>query len=327
MNNLRLSVAMCTYNGARFLPQQLESISAQTRLPDELVVCDDGSVDESVEIVRRFTKSALFPVRLELNEKNLGSTKNFEQAIGLCQGDLIALADQDDVWKPQKLAVLETTLKERPEAGYAFSDAELIDERSTPIQTTLWESVRFRGRVLRDFSETRQVAALLRRNVATGATMAFRSHLKSILLPMSPHFVHDYWTALLASCVGSQGVPVPERLVQYRQHASQQIGALRMSIPEKIRWARKVGQMEYSNRTQGYLDMRERLLVLAAEGRLYPTAHMVLVQEKIMHLSHRTVAHSKRGSAKLGWVFSEVITGRYARFSNSWVSVVEDLCF
>src|SRR5216683_3439034 len=114
---------MCTYNGARFLLHQLESIAAQTRLPNELVVCDDRSADESLEIVRSFAKRAPFPVRLEINEKNLGSTKNFEKAIGLCQGEIIALADQDDVWKPRKLAVLEKTLEEHPEAGYVFSDA------------------------------------------------------------------------------------------------------------------------------------------------------------------------------------------------------------
>src|SRR5690242_1846918 len=103
MKRLRISVAMCTFNGARFLPEQLESITAQTRLPDELVICDDRSADESLEIIRAFLDRPPFTVRLEINERNLGSTKNFEKAIGLCQGEIIALADQDDVWFPQKL--------------------------------------------------------------------------------------------------------------------------------------------------------------------------------------------------------------------------------
>src|SRR6266567_6944512 len=110
MSKSRISVAMCTYNGARFLREQLESIAAQSRLPDELVVCDDGSTDETVETIKAFVGRAPFAVRLEINSKNLGSTKNFEKAIGLCEGEIIALADQDDVWKPQKLAVLEATL-------------------------------------------------------------------------------------------------------------------------------------------------------------------------------------------------------------------------
>jgi glycosyltransferase involved in cell wall biosynthesis len=322
-----VSVAMCIYNGARFLPKQLESIAAQTRLPDELVVCDDGSADESAEIIRKFATSAPFPVRLEINEKNLGATKNFEKAIGLCQGDLISLADQDDVWKPQRLSKLWRTLQGNPRAGYAFSNADLIDQRGSRLGRDLWDSVRFHGSLHNGFFAAGQVVSLVKRAAATGATMTFRASLKNILLPISPCFVHDYWISLLASCVGWYGVPIPESLIEYRQHEGQQIGALRNSILEKVRWARQVGPAEYSNRTQGYLDLRERLLLAAANGWTCPPNHMDLVEEKIEHLSHRAVAHSKRGTARLGRVFSEVITGRYGRFSNSWVSVVEDLCF
>src|SRR6266581_2981469 len=191
MNKMRLSVAMCTYNGARFLPEQLESIAAQTRLPDELVVCDDGSKDQTVETIKAFAERAPFSVRLEINETNLASTKNFEKAISLCKGDIVALSDQDDVWKPRKLSVLEKTLEEHPEAGYVFSDAELVDVAGRPLGRTLWNTIRFRGSVLRGFSGSRQVAVLLRRAAAQGAATAFRSKLKSVLLPISPHFGHD----------------------------------------------------------------------------------------------------------------------------------------
>jgi glycosyltransferase involved in cell wall biosynthesis len=327
MNKQRLSVAMCTYNGARFLREQLESIALQTRLPDELVVCDDGSADESVEIIRRFADHAPFPVRLEINEKNFGSIKNFEKAICLCEGHLIALADQDDVWGPHKLERLCCTLEENPTAGYAFSDAELINEAGQPLGSTLWESVRFRGSVLRNFCGTNQVAALLRRNATTGATMAFRSSLKRILMPMSPYFVHDYWISLLASCEGSYGVPIPERLIQYRQHSGQQIGARRRSILEKVEWARQVGPAEYDNRTQGYVDLRERLVAAGASGETFPANHLALLEEKIGHCTRRAAAHSSRATAKVRTVVSEMLSGRYARFSNSWKSIVEDLCF
>ena len=94
MEKHRLSIALCTYNGAQFLPAQLESMAAQTRLPDELVVCDDQSTDGSVEIIKSFAHHAPFAIRLEINAKNLGSTKNFEKAIGLCRGEIIGLSDQ-----------------------------------------------------------------------------------------------------------------------------------------------------------------------------------------------------------------------------------------
>src|ERR1022692_2995726 len=107
MAALSISVAMCTFDGGRFLSAQLESIAAQTRPPDELVVCDDGSSDASGNIIKDFARRAAFPTRLVVNDKHLGSTKNFEQAISLCQGTIVALADQDDVWYPHKLQRIE----------------------------------------------------------------------------------------------------------------------------------------------------------------------------------------------------------------------------
>jgi glycosyltransferase involved in cell wall biosynthesis len=99
----RISVALCTYNGERFLHQQLDSIAMQTRLPDELVVCDDRSTDRTLAIVREFAASAPYPVRVFENQANLGFAANFEGAIRRCDGDLIALSDQDDVWYPTRL--------------------------------------------------------------------------------------------------------------------------------------------------------------------------------------------------------------------------------
>src|SRR5215467_4239016 len=103
----KLSVALCTYNGSRFLQEQLGSIGSQSRPPDELVICDDGSSDDTVDIIKRFALNAPFPVKLEVNASNLGSTKNFELAVSLCCGDVIALSDQDDVWDATKLAKIE----------------------------------------------------------------------------------------------------------------------------------------------------------------------------------------------------------------------------
>src|SRR5215207_2518174 len=102
---VRISIALCTYNGEQYLQQQLDSFVAQSRPPDELVVCDDRSTDRTVPIVEDFAKRAPFRVELVINETNLGSTRNFEKAIGLCTGDIIFLADQDDVWLPEKLRI------------------------------------------------------------------------------------------------------------------------------------------------------------------------------------------------------------------------------
>jgi glycosyltransferase involved in cell wall biosynthesis len=327
MRDFRISVAMCTYNGARFLLEQLESFATQTRLLDEVVICDDRSTDATLDMARAFALRAPFPVRIEQNEHNLGSILNFEQAVSLCDGTIIALADQDDIWKPQKLAVMQKSFSDHPEAGYVFSDAQLLDAHGGLIGRKLWESVGFTGSLSRQFTGTSQVAALLQRSLVTGATMAFRSDLRTVILPFSPYLVHDYWISLLASCVGSYGVPIPECLIQYRQHSEQQIGARKKSTRERVRLAREREEAEYQHRIQGLHNIRDRLCLASAEGKIYPTNHLALVEEKLEHCSRRLSARSERGVARAGKVFAEALTGRYGRFSDSWRSMVVDICF
>ena len=139
----RISVALCTFNGERFLPRQLASIQQQTRLPDELVICDDRSTDTTLAIVRDFASAVSFPVKVMQNERNLGSTKNFENAMRLCSGDLIALSDQDDVWYPQRLARSEQELQSHPAAGLVFSDGEIIDDEDRSTGARMWPSTQF----------------------------------------------------------------------------------------------------------------------------------------------------------------------------------------
>jgi len=103
---LFLSIALATYNGERYIGEQLDSILRQTRLPDELVVFDDASVDATQAIVLDFARHAPFPVRFQVNSVRLGSTRNFEMAIRACGGDIIFLCDQDDVWYPDKIALI-----------------------------------------------------------------------------------------------------------------------------------------------------------------------------------------------------------------------------
>ncbi len=120
MRAVKISVALCTYNGAEFLPAQLASIVAQSRQPDEIVVCDDGSTDETHAQLRQFVTESSIPVQFRINEKNLGSVKNFEQAIRLCTGEVIVLCDQDDVWREDKLKLIETAFSKRRQPDLFF---------------------------------------------------------------------------------------------------------------------------------------------------------------------------------------------------------------
>src|SRR5581483_2986961 len=126
---MTLSIVMATFNGAAHLPRQLRSLAAQERLPDELVVSDDGSTDQTATILHGFAEQAPFPVRLLTNDRPLGSTANFEVAIAAATGDIIAPCDQDDVWYPEKLKRIEAAFDATPRPSLVFSDADVVDEQ------------------------------------------------------------------------------------------------------------------------------------------------------------------------------------------------------
>ena len=322
MNEQPLSVAMCTYNGARFLREQLESIAAQTRLPGELIVCDDRSADESVEIVRNFARHAPFPVQLEINEENLGSTKNFEKAIGLCQGEIIALADQDDVWHVEKLSHLASVLDNDERIGAAFSDAELIDEDSRPLAGTLWGSFLFNSSEQKKFERGQGLKVLLKHATVTGATMAFRSKFRDLALPIPSCHVHDHWIALLIAAV-SELAPVRIPLVRYRRHQAQQIGPGADSLWQIIRLARDAGRDEYFGEAERFSEICERLCDRNKTFHPHPNA-LRLIRQKIRHREARGRLPSSK-LLRLPLLIREVATYRYWRYSNGFGSVAKDL--
>jgi glycosyltransferase involved in cell wall biosynthesis len=236
---MRISIAMCTYNGEQYLQKQLDSFASQTLQPCELVVCDDGSTDATLELLNGFAGKAAFPVRIFRNERNLGSTKNFEQAIGICQGNLIALSDQDDEWYPDKLAQMHSLFEEFPDALAAFSDADVIDDNSAPTGRKLWKTLFFAPAKNVPHVDEGIVSTLLKLNyIATGATIVFRAELRPRILPIPSSWVHDAWISWIAGLCGGLA-PLPAATIRYRLHSRQQIGVAPASLAEHAALAQK----------------------------------------------------------------------------------------
>lgn len=313
----RLSIALCTCNGARFLPKLLDSLAAQTRQPDELVVCDDQSTDATPQIIEQVTGRVPFAVRWQRNDQRLGSTKNFERAIGLCQGDLIALCDQDDVWLPDKLAHLETALAATPRAGAVFSDAEIVDENLRPLGRRLWEAGNFRPADQQQMRAGHGFAVLLKRQVAVGMTMAFRADFRRHLLPIPREWVHDGWITLIIAAQADLAF-LPEPLVQYRQHPRQQLGAgMTGGWPQR-------SPNYFRTEAEKFQMLHERLAGLDPAS-LRPEV-LVQVQATVTHMRARAaLPDSKFG--RLPVVLGELCSGRYHRYSNAWKSAGRDLGF
>lgn len=223
---MTISVAMCTYNGARYIQEQLRSILAQTRKVDEIVICDDGSKDETLDIIQYTAQSSSVTIRVIQNKKNLGFFRNFLQAISLCTGDIIFLSDQDDVWQDDKVEKICDWFNSHVGKDVVFTDALLIDDHNHEFtKDTLWERVGFDARMRKYFDDGYAQEIWTINNRATGATMAFRKSfvkgkdLSSYNLP-----VHDYIISLLAVIEDSCGY-INDTLTYYRIHPGQTIGA------------------------------------------------------------------------------------------------------
>lgn len=325
---MKLSVAMCTYNGAQYLQAQLASLAAQTRLPDQLVVCDDRSVDDTANLVRSFAARAPFPVRLHVNEQNLGSTKNFERAIEFCHGDIIALCDQDDVWQPAKLLRIMDVFASRPEAGLVFTDAEVVDENLRPLDYYLWQRT-FSAANQKLFERGRAFDVLSLYNVITGATMAFRSKFKELVLPIPQHtaLIHDGWIAAMIAIIGAEIVPIAEPLVKYRQHRQQQLGApphpdegtgqgfldnLHFALHKRYAFAEELSLLT---------TIYERASMNSAAFNYPKTLNSL--HSKIAHYETRANMPDKK-SARVPFVLKELFTLRYHLYSKGTRSAVRD---
>jgi glycosyl transferase family 2 len=320
---------MCTYNGAEFLPAQFESILAQSRQPDEIVVCDDGSTDETRSLLTKFAAESRIPVSLHLNETNLGSVKNFEQAIQLSSGDIIALSDQDDVWRGDKLQLLEEAFDKSPAAGLVFSDAELVDENLRPLGRTMWNAIGFDAQKRRLVRSGRALEVLITGWTVTGATMAFRSDFVKLSLPIPDGIamIHDGWIALTIAAV-AEVVALEEILIKYRQHGKQQIGAparaqagLEPSGLQAIETAfRRRNSSADLHKILATLE--ERLL---AQANSYDTRKALsFVGDYAFHLNVRANLPQRRLN-RVPRILRELLTLRYHEYANGFKSAAKDL--
>lgn len=225
-----VSVALCTWNGDRWLPSLLESLTIQDRVPDELVVQDDRSEDGTVALLEAFAADAPFPVRIEVNRTRLGSTANFAEALSRCRGRMIALADQDDIWYQSKLRRLVDELTSDPTVTLVFSDADLVGEDGRLLPRRLWET-RFVERALRHHTVV-PAELFAQRAVTTGCTMVVRRRAAEAALPFPAELDapaapmrHDRWLSMVAAAVGTVRA-LPDPLLAFRVHPAQETGVL-----------------------------------------------------------------------------------------------------
>jgi glycosyltransferase involved in cell wall biosynthesis len=318
---MTISIALCTYNGAVYLSTQLESFARQTVLPDEIVICDDGSTDETLQIAEKFSQTAPFKLRIFQNEQNLGYTKNFERAIMLCKGDLIALSDQDDLWYPHKLAVLSSFFLENNSVGGVFSDGDLMDAALSPTGRTLWQNLRFTRKEQNRFRSGMGADVLFQRNVVTGMTMMFRSDLRDKLLPIPRSWPHDGWLAFMLILHSNLSI-CPGCLVGYRTHQNQQTGPP-LSRAQKLRSVGRNGISASLNRSRSNnLVEYEKTALQFDDLTSYLQSDKVQIENSLLAHAAAKASHARTAIATLSSPrphrFKEVLShaADYQRYSS-----------
>ncbi|MEY4383524.1 MAG: putative glycosyltransferase EpsE [Bacteroidota bacterium] len=221
-----ISVALCTYNGEKFLKAQLESILQQSLPVDEIIICDDGSTDKTLDIVHQVQASTATPIQLYQNSENLGSSRNFEQCVKHCSGDYIFLSDQDDLWKNHKVERIMQLFHQHKDWMAVFSNAQIINQQGEYLGNTAFDEIEFTEALQENWKAGQAFHILLRGYVVTGATLAIRKEIVPQVFPtpnLIKELIHDGWIALFLSIHQQIGF-TNECLIDYRTHASQQVG-------------------------------------------------------------------------------------------------------
>ena len=322
-----LSVVMTSFNGGRFIRAQLESLAAQSLHPHELLVCDDGSTDDTLEIVADFQRDAPFPVWIQRNPARRGYADNFLQGCSLAAGSLIAFCDQDDVWQPAKLERCVAAFAADAEVVLAIHSADVVDGGLQP-----------RGFCKPDFAVSRVLSprggelefSLPGFAMVLSADLVrkidWRNRARDFLKADRPLMAHDQWLVFLARSLG-RVAQLTDRLALYRQHGGNTCGAFRPGRPPVPTLHRAANEAAYGQRAEASayysnflfrlagslpgarqtalrtsaLQYRQQAEIYAARARLYEGDRSLADGIRTYATLWKQGAYGRRQAGGLGW--------------------------
>ena len=322
---LTLSIALVTFNRDRFLVQQLESIAAQSRLPDELIIGDDCSTDGTADIIRDFAEHAPFPVRWYVNKRNIGYDRNLEYAIQLCSGDVIVFCDDDDVSLAEKLRVTEDEFRKSPAIGLMVNNSALVDNKLRPLGITLWDTARLAVRKAGAVSKD-PICTLARHFISAGHVLAFRASLRPYILPFPrefpPRIFCDVWIALVLASITTLAC-VPEPLVLHRLHGGQ-IAGVHSPVSLRERIARD--RSREREKTGQFVSLVEEAICRVSTLTDASPAGQNL--EKLIRWAEHMKMYLElpaRRHRRLVPIARALLVGQYHRYSRGFLTAARDL--
>lgn len=240
-----IDILISTYNSKTFIKEQIKSLLSQIHINWYLIIRDDGSKNNTFEIVEKYTSN--YPEKIVLtkdNSQNLGACQSFSKLLQYSTADYIMFCDQDDVWLPEKIELtlnkiteLETKYKDKP--ILVHTDLKVVDKDLNILADSFWKYQNLNPRL-------KGLHHLLVQNNVTGCTVMINKKLKELASPIPPEAImHDWWLALVASAFGIIDY-IETPTVLYRQHGKNDIGAKRYSLPFIFSRLKKFDESLYS---------------------------------------------------------------------------------
>jgi glycosyltransferase involved in cell wall biosynthesis len=319
---IRISIAMASYNGERFIREQLDSYAAQSRLPDQLIICDDGSIDRTIPIVEEFAASAPFPVIISRNSRNLGYSRNFARALTLCDGDIIFLSDQDDVWFPDRVERVISVFETDPDVQVVVNDQLLADAELRHRGVTKLENLRRAGKKSSGMIEGCSTALRL-----CWARSLFPMPAGADALIASGALSHDRWINELAILLSRRAVI--DRPLQYFRRTGENTTSWLLSEPrspsltDRIRGRQPTAPVKAWHARIAVLDCYQRFIASRPISGDIVGAEREIAHERLSHERRvRLVSMPRWRRPAAVWRLWR--SGGY-RYFEGWMSAANDI--
>jgi len=313
---------MCTYNGGPHIAAQLESLLAQTRLPDEVVISDDGSTDGTWDVLEAFARRARsmgVAVDLKRQPGNLGFVANFSETLCRATGGVLFLCDQDDVWHAEKLEAMAARFAMEPDLLMLASDARLVDARGHDLGTTAFAAIGLKADERSRVHGGHAFEVLLRRSMVVGATAALRREVMGSALPVGRGWIHDEWLAAVLSAMGRLDV-IERPLIDYRQHGANQVGMRRrgavdwwfgMVVPRREQYETELVRVD---------ALKAHLLQLGVSPE-----YLEGLERKREHFRARVALGGRPRWSRVAAIVSEMFRGNYRRYGTGARTALRDV--
>ncbi len=322
-HGLTASVVMATFNGAEYLEEQLTSLSQQTRLPNELVVYDDGSTDETWAVLQHYAAKSRFEMKVLRGQRNRGVNAAFSAALREASSDVIFFCDQDDIWMPTKIEVMLAALGGAPHAGFVFCDAVQFSSSDRYQSKTLWNLARFTTTRQARFRKKPLETMISGGNVVYGMASAFRRDVIEPFMDIKPAgsvMTHDTWLALCATASGHPGLPLSQKLVAYRRHALQ-TSVLARRKPHDLAAGAEVQRARFEQEIEAFRLVRESVRSFSLCADIDLATSLSVLDRKIALLKARADLRRERSAKR---ALNELFNRDYWRMSSGLLSVLRD---